>query len=586
MYVIYQLKEDVSRGMNGFYQKMNNRICELECTGLLGMLLVLSLFTTSPSYAEPESSTCYALDYEISVLDYFKENTFDASSIDTLSGKTIRTIHYLQGGVFDSNNESEDNWLYRLLNNFHVDTKEYVIATQLLFAEGDILNPNIIHETERLLRTRHYLTEAFIVPTCIRGDEVDLIVITRDGWSFDFEGSFNVSGGDSAAGFGLKDGNIFGTGSSFSVGYEKDENRSGINYTYSTEHFLSTRVATHLSYADTSDGKNIIVGIDKPFFARNTPWASGVFYRDTTQALTIRSSDEIINEFNHNFQWSEVYLGVAVYTTSNSTHRILSGFTEEVNEFYFNENTQQGIPRNRDERYPWVAYQYREDHYAVYRNLNQIQRTEDVALGVTFGVRVGYGNEKTEGKVVRYKAYYQQIIDVDSKHLLSFNASVDGRNHVYTDSYDSTIFRSEVAYNIMQTSKNRWYASFAYDVGQDLPQYEELTIGGGNGLKGYPTDYQRGKKRFLATLERRYYSDWHWFNLVRVGAVAFVEAGKVWDGPVGHDNGTLADVGFGLRLSSSKVRVGNILHIDIAMPLAERSGIDRFQVLIKAEQQF
>jgi outer membrane translocation and assembly module TamA len=90
----------------------------------------------------------------------------------------------------------------------------------------------------------------------------------------------------------------------------------------------------------------------------------------------------------------------------------------------------------------------------------------------------------------------------------------------------------------------------------------------------------------VATIERRYYSDWHLFNLVRVGAVGFIEAGKAWDGPIQGDNKVLADVGFGLRFSSSKARVGSVVHVDIATPLVEKDGIDEYQLLIEAKRQF
>ncbi len=570
-----------------FFVRLSARSKLLD-QGIKWTILIGVLCHGNHAYADHASSTCYALEYEVSILDHFKGDILDTSAIDNLAGKTIRKIQFLRGGVFDINNEHEDNGLYRMLNDFHINTKEPVLASQLLFAEGDVLEPEVIHETERLLRRRSYLTEAFIVPACIRDDQVDLIIITRDGWSFDVEGALSFSGGDSTTGIGLKDGNIFGTGSSLSVGYEEDESRSGIYYNYSTPHVLNSRIATFLSYADKSDGRDYILEVEKPFFASTTPWAAGVAYRNVTEALTIHANDKVINEFNRKFVYEDVYYGFATHMTANYTQRILGGYSREVNEFVTLDTTQQAIPPDREESYPWLGYQFRQDHYAVYRNLNQIQRTEDVDLGTTFDARLGYGHVRTGGggDVVRYIGRYQHILDIDDKHLLSVNLFLDGRDHINQDGDDSAILRSKIAYNMMQTPKNRWYASLAYDVGRDLQQYEELTIGGDEGLKGYPTDFQRGKKRVHATIERRYYSDWHWFNLIRVGAVAFLEAGKAWDGPANQRNPMLMNAGLGLRLSSSKVRVGNILHLDIATPLVEKSGIDSYQILVEVRQTF
>jgi hypothetical protein len=48
----------------------------------------------------------------------------------------------------------------------------------------------------------------------------------------------------------------------------------------------------------------------------------------------------------------------------------------------------------------------------------------------------------------------------------------------------------------------------------------------------------------------------------------------------------LANIGVGIRLSSSKVRVGNVVHINLAAPLTQRDGISKTQLLISAQQSF
>ena len=73
---------------------------------------------------------------------------------------------------------------------------------------------------------------------------------------------------------------------------------------------------------------------------------------------------------------------------------------------------------------------------------------------------------------------------------------------------------------------------------------------------------------------------------MRVGGVVFFDMGKAWGLPNESYAPLLSDVGFGLRFSSTKVRIGNVIHVDIAMPLAERSGIDKYQFIVGAEQKF
>lgn len=125
-----------------------------------------------------------------------------------------------------------------------------------------------------------------------------------------------------------------------------------------------------------------------------------------------------------------------------------------------------------------------------------------------------------------------------------------------------------------------------YDLGQDLAQYEELTLGDITGLRGYPTDFQRGDESYVFTLEHRYFSDLHIFNLMRLGAVAFIDVGKAWGIEEYGYSPLLSNFGVGLRLSSSKVRIGNVVHIDIATPMTARDGVDKYQLTIGAKQRF
>ena len=72
------------------------------------------------------------------------------------------------------------------------------------------------------------------------------------------------------------------------------------------------------------------------------------------------------------------------------------------------------------------------------------------------------------------------------------------------------------------------------------------------------------------------YTDIHILNLVRVGWALFMDIGRAWE--PGRDDGIeddyLANIGFGLRLASSKADVGKLMHIDLAFPLTNRDDPD------------
>jgi hypothetical protein len=50
--------------------------------------------------------------------------------------------------------------------------------------------------------------------------------------------------------------------------------------------------------------------------------------------------------------------------------------------------------------------------------------------------------------------------------------------------------------------------------------------------------------------------------------------------------GLLSDAGLGLRIGNARSGLGNVLHIDLAVPLREVPNNSRVQVIVQTEQSF
>ncbi|MDR7090788.1 MULTISPECIES: hypothetical protein [Cellvibrio] len=519
-----------------------------------------------------------------------KDTRIDSKLFDGLEGKHIRSIQFNTLSVFDENDPDENNWLYLSLNKLHINTRPKVVRAQLLFEEGEALNVKKIQESERILRKRPYLTNAYIVPVIVCADQVDIMVVTQDAWALEPQLSLSKESEGTKSGFAIADGNIFGTGNSLTIGYEENTQRNLISYDFSNPHIFNSQIATRIYYADTSDGRDTIFDVSHPFYSLETPWAAGFYTQDVTLEEPIRHMDEQINEFRHQTMHNRIYFGLATDVTPTHTQRWLVGISNEEDNFFATDDTLQSIPGERKAVYPWIEYQYLENRYGVFKNVNQIQRPEDIALGQNLSFRLGYAGTQFDNPddVVRYIGNYTNIVDFDSQHIFETTFELDGRHHSKLNGMDSTVAGINLTYNYFQDEKRRWYMGLLYEVGQDLAQYEELTVGDITGLRGYPTDYQRGDERYVFTVERRYFTDMHIFNLLRVGAVVFFDMGKAWGVEQYGYSPLLSNVGFGLRLSSSKVRIGNVVHIDIATPTSARNepGVGKYQLTVGAQSRF
>jgi hemolysin activation/secretion protein len=123
---------------------------------------------------------------------------------------------------------------------------------------------------------------------------------------------------------------------------------------------------------------------------------------------------------------------------------------------------------------------------------------------------------------------------------------------------------------------------------RNLYRDQQLLLGGDSGLRGYPLRYQNGDRKFLFTVEQRFYTTWHWFELAYVGALAFFDVGRAWFPGEESTETTrvLKDAGIGLRMSSSRGSRGVILHIDLAFPLDGPPDINNTQLVITTKETF
>ena len=105
-------------------------------------------------------------------------------------GRFIRRIDTARLPVFNTDSPAP-RWVLNVGNAIHVGTRERIIRQYLLMEEGTPLDPYVLADTERILRSSPFLEDATIVviPVAETADSVDLLVVTQDAWSLGVTGS-------------------------------------------------------------------------------------------------------------------------------------------------------------------------------------------------------------------------------------------------------------------------------------------------------------------------------------------------------------------------------------------------------------
>ena len=141
-------------------------------------------------------------------------------------GYHIGKIHILVDNVFDLDNPEEDTWYGQTADALHVETHPGVIRGQLLFKSGDAVDPRLVYESVRLLRSLSFLRYADISPESCQGQTVDVTAHVKDAWTLKFDLNFTHVGGQSNLGASFKDVDFLGTGKTLALGHKSDQQRS------------------------------------------------------------------------------------------------------------------------------------------------------------------------------------------------------------------------------------------------------------------------------------------------------------------------------------------------------------------------
>jgi hypothetical protein len=521
----------------------------------------------------------------------------DQETLEAITrGKRIGAVHIVTVNVFDPARPGENRRLFRLANRLHRTTRSAVVSRQLLFQPGDVYSPETVRETERLLRSNRYFYDVVIRTTAEDANKIDLEVLTRDVWTLQAGINFNRSGGADSTEFDIEDENFLGSGKDVLLARESDVDRTQDIFRYRDPSLFGTRGLLDFTFADASDGDTRSLLLERPFYSLDTRWAVGGSVLHNVQIDPLYEGGEITDRFTQRRDFLEVYDGLSEGLIDGVTQRLRLGFTYDRNFFtpvpgYQPPNT---LTADRTLSYPWIGYERIQDGFITLHNFDRIHRTEDLNLGETVSARLGWSSPVFGGD-------HNRLIFISTasdgwafgpNQILLGSTGLSGR--LRDGRIENGVASGSFRYYHRTFGNGLFVAKLGADLAENLDIENQLLLGGDTGLRGYPLRYQAGDRRFLGTLEQRFYRDHEYFHLVHLGAAAFFDAGRCWfvePPPIAlllpaDQRQVLKDVGAGLRLGSSRSAQGAIIHLDVAFPLDRGQTIKAVQYLVTTSETF
>ena len=564
-------------------RRIGSRI-RIEAQDLCAILFLTIVFATGAEAAKLTST-------ERTQIQEPRPADVPSDEVLEAQGAVIGTIELEVRQIFDERDQRENSGLYHLADQLHARTKQSTIRAQLLFRSGEKYKGRLLAETERNLRALGYLYDASVVPVKYADGKVTIRVITKDVWTLSPGVSFSRTGGANSSGINLADSNFLGLGKSLAIDHSRNVDRTTNGITYGDPNLLGSRWTLGAAYVDASDGAQRTFALAQPFYSLDTGWTATVKAIQFDRTVSRYNLGDIVDQFKREETYYEVSGGLSTGLVDGWTHRVYAGMRYDQNMFAQVPGTSTPatiLPPNRTLSYPFIAAELVQDDFRKVGDQNQIGRTEDLYFGTHLYAEIGYsgtafGANQNDLLFTTSAAKGFQLSELQQLFLAgTVNSRLENGSirNLFVDGTATYYWRwlpDELLFIFLNGTTTH-----------ALDPDAQLLIGGDTGLRGYPLRYESGTSRGLLTVEQRFYTDWYPFRLARFGAAIFGDVGRTWgSGVVGNsDPGTLEDIGCGMRFGNTRSGLGNVLHVDLALPLNGDRSISKIQFLVQTKTSY
>ncbi len=226
-------------------------------------------------------------------------------------GKTIRHIHIkildpIGPTVLDTSSQPL-TWVGKLGDKTHLTTRKFVIRKNLLFKQGQTVDPTVFADNERILRDMPAIDDVRIIisPTDPAGDSVDITVVTKDVFSIGFD-LITVTPGRSV--FRLYDGNLLGLGDRLVNVFSVENHRAPYAREEGVNYYLTNIGGTFIDgsanyFHDDNGNQNVGFQLQRSFFSNKTRWAGSGLFQYSKDVNIVNDTFKITSYFQDANLW-------------------------------------------------------------------------------------------------------------------------------------------------------------------------------------------------------------------------------------------------------------------------------------------
>ncbi|HVV86881.1 MAG TPA: hypothetical protein VHE35_27775, partial [Kofleriaceae bacterium] len=518
------------------------------------------------------------------------------------AGKRVRRILVVTLAPFGQ----EARWL-EWANFFHVDSKPGVIAREVLVRPGDRWVQDDVDETQRKLRDPLFATVAVIVPVRpaaasadppLADDEVDLLVVNRDIFSLRLNSNYEIQAGQiTYLALSLSENNFLGRRKLAALTFTMDQASFAVGPLYIDKNLLGRRLDFRfrggpIINRDSGgiEGSDGTITLSRPLWSLKSKWSWNLAVaRSNTVARSFKGTslrlfdadgddtttddqvpwryrlrtasagggvvrawgDGLEQRLGLSYELSSVRPSVQDDLVASTPADVLAAFRDQV------------LPRSERAGVATATYEIFTAHYRDYVDIDGYDLAEDVRLGPSVSVGLGaalraLGSENQFG-TASIDAGWTLPWGGDGLASLAASFSTRLEDDAAIDRSAATTLRvvspasrlGRIVGELRLSGLFREHANRFF------------TLGGDNGLRGFPVGAFAGLRRAVAQLDARTRSV-RFLLGTRWGLLGFYDVGDAAD-TVGQLS-LHQDVGVGLRALTPQLS-REVFRFDLAFPL-------------------
>ena len=479
-----------------------------------------------------------------------------------LEGKIISKINIKSldvfGPTFQDTTKTASSKLEKAANKIHTKSNLKSIQKLLLFKVGDAVDPEIIYENERIIRSLSYIKEVNIIleQDSVYTGFVNVHILIKDRFSFGVSG--NVNGIQSAA-FEIYNNNIFGVGHEIAFVFAGHVNKQpylGTETYYKIKNIHGSFVDMSFAYLNTYKSEGFKFNLNKPFITTSIKWGYGATGMRMFRTNWIFQNDPVYSVLPMDLTYYGVWGGHSFQVKKNQPENaqivLSAGFNSQ--KFYTRPDNEAGQMNYFADRTFFLSS-------LTFTQRRFVQDELVYSYGITEDIPEGFKNEIVYGYDVNEfgNRHYAHLL------LSNGNLLINRKGYLYMAGdigsyYSKRGFEQgqiDVRINFISKLLNtgqkgsRLFIKSDYTLGMHRLEIENLNLG--KTIRGFRSMEAIGKQRLSLNLEYVVFlrQEFYKFNMAVFGFTDVGVIGSNKEFILSQDY--YSGIGFGIRLHNENL---------------------------------